>query len=340
MGFLTGITKSVLSIVTNKTWLTYFIVLVLIIFLNFLLPRLLPGGPLAYIEGSEDGAFITEEQKEAMLSYYQLNEPFHEQLWTYVKGIFTFDFGMSFSHKAPVDQLMTSYLSNTLLLVGTATVLSLIISLILGLLSGWWYKRKGERWLLMGMLGLSALPEFLVGLVLLLVFAVHIPLFPMSGATTPFLQEASTFQVIIDRLHHAFLPIVTLTLVNLSSLYLLVRNSTIQILETPYIEFAKMKGISIRRLLTKHVANNAILPIYTQMTIRIGSTLVGAVFVETVFSYPGVGNLLQEAIISRDYPLMHGLFLLFTVLTIGLNALADLTYSKLDPRLKKGGDVH
>lgn len=317
---------------------TYGTVLVCMMLLNFLLPRLLPGGPLDYIEGSDSGAMITETQKEAILAHYGLDQPVYVQFVQYLKDIILFDFGHSFSSKLPVREMILANLPNTLFIVGVAAIISTVLGLFFGLISGWKSGGRVDRSILMWMLGLSAIPEFLVGLILLLLFAVSVQWFPLSGAETPFLRDANMFTVFIDRLHHAFLPIMTLVLVNISSVYLIMRNSTIQIANEPFIEFAKIKGVKRATILFKHVAKAAILPIFTLIVIKIGTLLTGAVFVETVFSYPGIGKLLQEAILSRDYPLMHGLFFMFTVIILLLNALADLFYSRLDPRVKKVGE--
>lgn len=319
---------------TKSSIRTYGAVLVIVICLNFLLPRLLPGGPLDYIEGSDSGAIVTEAQRNAILEYYQLNESTTVQFLHYVKGVFTFDSGISFIYKAPVRDLLISYLPNTLLIVGIASVISTIIGIIAGLLAGWWNGRKMEQSLLYAVLTISAIPEFLIGLVLLLLLAVQVQWFPLSGAQTPFLRDATWWHMVIDRMYHATLPIITLVVVNIASVYLMMRNSAIEILREPFIEFAKVKGISRKRILLTHLGKAAILPVFTLIMIRLSTLFTGAVFVETVFSYPGIGRLLQEAIMARDYPLMHGLFFVFTIIVLLFNAIADVMYVRLDPRMK------
>ena len=170
----------------------------------------------------------------------------------------------------------------------------------------------------------------------MIVFGVMLNILPMSGAHTPFLENESGWAKLIDVAEHAILPIVTLTTVNLTRIYFLVRNETIQVASSPYIEFARMKGVREFRLIYRHTFKNVMIPIFTLIMIRIGFTFTGAIFVETLFSYPGIGQLLKESILSRDYPLMHGLFLLFALMILLCNALADLLYPKLDPRVKGG----
>lgn len=320
----------------RKVVTLYGTVFVLLILLNFFLPRLMPGGPIEYLEGLDTGPTLTEEQKEMLKEYYQLDGSLQEQLVRYLRGLLTFDFGVSFMHKQPVTDLILAHLPYTLFIVGISTVFSLILGILLGLWSGWFYYQRGDRPLMMFMMAVGALPEFLVGMILLLVFSVYLGLFPMSGASTPFLENETGWGIMLDALRHATLPIASLTILSISSTYLLVRNEAIQVIASPFIEFAKMKGLSNQRLLYRHIFKNALLPVFTLMMIRIGTHFTGAIFIETLFSYPGIGNLLKEAVLSRDYPLMHGLFFVFSVMILALNAFADLLYPKLDPRVKGG----
>ncbi|OZI12696.1 ABC transporter permease [Bacillaceae bacterium SAS-127] len=314
----------------------YVVVFTFLLLLNFFLPRLMPGGPVEFIEGQDSGAMLTEEQKAAMEAYYQLDDSLLTQFITYIKGVFTLDFGTSFTYKSDVMEVISHHFMYTWLIVGFATVLSFLIGIISGLWSAWFHHEKSDRGLLTVMLSLGALPEFLIAIVLLLAFSVYVPLFPLGGAETPFLVEANWFDKTKDFLWHAFLPTVTLTIVHISSTYLLVRNETIQVMKASYIEFAKMKGLSRKRLMYRHIAKNSLLTLFTLLMIRMGLLFTGAIFVEVVYSYPGIGKLLQEAILSRDYPLMHGLFFIFSTIILCLNAMADWLYPKLDPRLKGG----
>lgn len=296
----------------------------------------MPGGPLEYLEGLDSGPLLTEEQKIAMTEYYQLDATLGEQFINYVKGIVTLNFGYSFTYKAPVTELILNHLPYTLWIVGISTVISLIIGIFLGLWSGWFHFKVGDHRFMVTMMAISVLPEFLIGMIFLLVFSVYLKVLPISGAVTPFLSDVHWSVMLFDYVKHAALPIITLTIINVSSTYLLVRNETIQVIALPFIEFARMKGIQRRRLLYRHVLKNALLPIVTLIMIRIGALFTGAIFVETLFSYPGIGKLLKEAVLSRDYPLMHGLFFVFAVIILFFNSLADFMYPKLDPRVKGG----
>ena len=323
----------------SKQLYTYLGVFVFVVLLNFWLPRLLPGGPADFLTGgSEDGAvFVSEAQKEAMLAYYNLNDSLWQQFITYLKGIFTLDFGLSINHKAPVFDVIFVRLPWTLLLVGTATLLSIVIGIAAGLFSAWRHPGKSDRGLFLSMLGLSSIPAFLIGMILLIIFAVHLKWLPMGGAETAFLRSDHWMGRAADIGKHLLLPAVTLTLGSMASLYLLMRNEAVRVKGEPYVEFAAAKGIGGGAILRKHIARNAALPLVTMIVIRVGGLIAGSVLVETVFSYPGVGKLLQEAILARDYPLLHGLFLLMTVFVLLLNMLADAVYPLLDPRIRTAG---
>ena len=314
----------------------YMSVFVILILLNFFLPRLMPGGPIEFIEGQDSEPMLTEAQKESMMAYYGLDQSLLEQFEHYVKGIVTFDFGTSFSHKTGVTNLILEHFSYTVSIVEMAVLLSFIIGITIGLMSAWLYGKRGDRSFMTTMLAIGSIPEFLLGIVFLLVFAVYGAIFPLSGASTPFMTGASWFEELKDKVWHGFLPVLTLTIVNISSVYLLVRNESIRVLASPYMEFAKMKGLNRRRLLYRHTAKNALLSVFTLLMIRIGLLFTGAIFIETLFSYPGIGKLLQESILSRDYPLMHGLFFIFSSIILFVNMLADYLYPKLDPRIKGG----
>ena len=296
----------------------------------------MPGGPLEYLEGQESGATLTEQQKDSMIEYYGLNDSIVQQFLDYLIGLVQLDFGLSYTYKLPVTDIIMDHISYTLWIVGISSILSILIGIVIGLLSGWVHHNKGDKSLMSMMLAIGALPEFLLGMLLLIVFGVMLDILPMSGAHTPFLENESGWARGIDAMKHAILPIVTLTTVNLTRIYFLVRNETIQVASSPFIEFAKMKGVREFRLIYRHTFKNVLIPIFTLIMIRIGFTFTGAIFVETLFSYPGIGQLLKESILSRDYPLMHGLFLLFSVMILLCNALADYLYPKLDPRVKGG----
>lgn len=319
----------------NNKYRSYLLVLVFVIVLNFWLPRLLPGGPIESIAGGgEEGAvFLTEAQKAAMQQYYHLDASLGAQFIAYMKGLFTFDFGSSILYKAPVYDIILERLPWTLFILGIASLCSIVIGLLAGLYSAWRYPGKTDRSLFLSMLGLSTIPEFLIGMVLLIAMAVKVKWFPLSGAKTAFMRSDLWLDHALDIARHAVLPAFTLTLGSVASIYLLMRNEAVRVRHEPYVEFASAKGISTSGILFRHIARNAALPLVTLIIIRMGALMAGSILVETVFAYPGVGKLLQEAILGRDYPLLHGLFLMMTLIVLLLNWIADLIYPYLDPRI-------
>ncbi|WP_040952247.1 ABC transporter permease [Gorillibacterium massiliense] len=321
----------------SKKYRSYLLVLAFVILLNFWLPRLLPGGPVDYITGGgEEGAvFLTEAQKAAMLEYYHLNDSLGDQFLRYLKGIVTFDFGLSISHKAPVYEIIMERLPWTLLIVGTASLFSILIGLLAGLYSAWRYPGRTDRSFFLSMLGISSVPEFLLGMILLIALAAKLKWFPLSGAKTAFLRSDSWLERAFDVIRHATLPSLTLTLGGMAGIYLLMRNESLRVRHEPYVEFASAKGVGSWGILFRHIARNAALPLVALILVRVGLLIAGSVLVETVFAYPGIGKLLQEAILGRDYPLLHGLFLLMTLFVLVLNFLGDLLYPYLDPRIRK-----
>ncbi len=321
----------------NSRIKSYVLVLLFVLLLNFWLPRLLPGGPVESIMGGGDegAVFLTEAQKEAMLDYYHLNDSLVAQFWKYLQGIFTLDFGMSIHYKAPAYEVIMNALPWTLLIVGVSSLLSMAIGLLAGLYSAWRHPGKTDRSLFLSMLAVNAVPEFLIGMFLLVIFAVKLKWLPLSGAKTAFLKSDLWYGSFIDIAAHAVLPILTLTLGSMAGLYLLMRNETIRVKDEPFVEFAEAKGLRSKTIMFWHAGRNAALPLVTMLIIRMSGLLAGSILAETVFAYPGIGKLLQEAITGRDYPLMHGLFLLMTLFVLLLNLAADMLYPMLDPRIKR-----
>lgn len=329
----------------HKTIKTYIVVFLLICILNFALPRLLPGGPIAYLLGGDEQTIpMTQERKAYLLSFYGLDAPLHEQFIRYLIRLLTWDFGLSITRMVPVNQLIASHMRWTLFLVGSASLLSIIFGVFFGLISGWLKHKSDDQFIVLPTLMIGAVPDFILAMTLLLIGSTQLGWFPFGGSATPFADHGSGFGAIVtnlsDIVHHGFLPILTLTMVNMTNIYLLMRHSTVEVLSEAYITTAKAKGLPLNMLLFRHLLKNAFLPIFTLIMLRIGFLFTGAIFVETVYSYPGVGHLLQQAILSRDYPLIHGLFIIFTIAILGVNLIADMLYPKLDPRIsRKSGEV-
>lgn len=312
----------------------YAIAFFVILLLNFCLPRLMPGDPLTAIYGEEALLNMSPDLKQDLVTQFGTDQPFWEQFARYLGRLAHGDLGYSYARKAPVTAVLLAHAPWTLLLVGTAFVAAWILGLFLGVESGWRRGRVTDRSLLTSMMALSGFPSFFVGVVFLLIFAVNLQLFPLQGAQTAY-ADLSGMALLGDIVKHLCLPLLTLVLVFLPGSYLLSRNSMVSTLKHSYVVTAKAKGVTERRVRWVHAARNALLPVVTAsgMTFA-GRVITGALFVEIVFSYPGMGSLVHNALVSRDYPLLQGCLLLVTVAVLAINLTIDLLYRKLDPRIR------
>ena len=317
--------------------LTYYIVILFIILsINFSLPRVMPGDPLSYLTdpGADMPVRMTEEKTEFLLAYYGLDKPVSEQYINYIVGIFRGDFGLSIYYNAPVLEVILGRLKWTLLLVGTSTAIYMALGILLGATSAWARGKKKDIGLLISILSISSLPSFFLGILLSIFFAVKLGIFPLSGAQTAFATYSSPFEAVFDILHHLILPAATLIIAHIGGTYLLMRNSMLGVLGEDYLMTARTKGLSERYILHRHALTNALLPIVTMTAMTVGFMIMGTIFVERVFVYPGIGHLMYTAVEHRDYPLLQGLFLFMTIAIVGANLIADMIYARLDPRVK------
>lgn len=314
---------------------SYFITVWVVLSLNFLLPRLLPGDPFLFLSGQagEEVVVLTGEQHRALASRHSLNRPLAEQYWSYLRMLAGGDLGFSIHFKEPVASLIWRRLPWSLLVVGGATLLSVVTGVALGVASGWRRARAVDTGLLVGLLVIGEIPPFLVGIVLLVSLAGMLGWFPLGGAQTPFMIHPSLWGAIADVLHHAALPILALALAQLSGIYLLSRNSLVSVLAKDFIRTARAKGVPERLVRSRHALRNALLPIVTRVAMQLGAAVGGSILVENVFAYPGLGRLMGEAVAGRDYPLLQGTFLILALAVMGANLLADLICSRLDPRV-------
>jgi len=317
---------------SKRNTITYAIAFVFILLLNFLLPRMMPGDPLMAIYGDEALIAMTPELKAELVERFALDQPLWQQLGAYFLALFQGELGYSYYHNAPVLSVILGRLPWTLLLVGTSLVLSTILGIILGIESGWRRGFRSDRAMLAGLMSLNGFPDFFLGMLLLIAFGAVLGIFPLAGALTPY-SGLSGLALLLDILRHLFLPVTALTLAHLASVYLLTRNTMIMVLKEPYILTARAKGLSQRVLKYRHAGRNSMLPVITQTGIWMGRVFTGALFVEMVFAYPGVGYLTYEALLARDYPIIQGVFLMVAIFVLVANFLVDLSYPKLDPRV-------
>jgi len=298
--------------------------------INFLLPHLAPGDPLLYVIGPEATELGPAERAEE-LARFGLDEPLHVQFVDYLVAAVQGDLGTSLTFGQPVTEVLLTRLPWTLLLVGSALVLAAVLGTILGAISAW---HEGDRTDvgLMGtiVLAMSA-PGFWLGMLFIAIFATWLGWFPSSG-----IRSADTglsgIGAVLDIAWHLVLPVTALALVRLGSIYLIARNTVLSTLAEDFLLFSRAKGLSDRRILYTHAVPNSLLPVYTRFILQMGVAIGGAVVIETVFSIPGIGRVIFDAALERDYPLLQGAFLVLTVTVIGANLVADLTYPYFDPR--------
>jgi peptide/nickel transport system permease protein len=316
----------------------YLLTLLLVLSLNFFLPRMMPGDPLSYLTGDPSAdmpVVISEEVREKLLTYYGLDEPLIKQYRDYLARLAHGDLGWSIYYNAPVSSLLLGRLRWTLLLMGTSTVAYVALGILLGALSAWRRGSKTDIGLLVSVFSLGSWPPFFLAMLLIIFLSVKLGAFPIGGAGNPTGSSAGGLQWAVEVMHHLFLPSLALVLTHLSGVYLLMRNSMLHVLGEDYVRTAKAKGLRERDVLLKHVLPNALLPIVTMIAMRLGFLIMGTMFVEVVFAYPGMGTLITQACTTRDYPLLQGVFLLIMAFVVFFNLAADLLYSRLDPRVRR-----
>jgi peptide/nickel transport system permease protein len=300
-----------------------------LIIINFLLIHLAPGDP-AHILAGQSG---DEKYYAFIRARFGLDQPLGTQLWIYLTSVLRGDFGYSLGYQQPVITVIFERVPATLLLMLSAVTFSSLAGVALGVEAA---RRKNsftDRAInTFTLLGYSV-PSFSVGHLLLIVFALHLGLFPaqsMSSAS----RELSGLDYWLDVLSHLALPMMTLAIVHLAQIMRLTRTSMLSVLGENFITTARAKGLTEGRVLYAHALRNALLPVITIIGSDFGMLLSGAVLIETVFAWPGLGRLMIDSLAMRDYPVLMGLFLLISTCVVVVNFITDLTYAVLDPRIK------
>ena len=308
--------------------------LVFILVFNFFLFRVMPSDPVKLLT-KQKGIQLSQAAQQELIAELGLDKPLPAQFLTYAGNTLRGQFGPSFLYQGQsVMEVFLRALWPTLLLVGTATVLMTIIGLYLGIRGGW---SRGSR-LDTGSMGFSLLfysmPDFWLAMMLLVLFSTFLGWFPSGGYSTPN-ADITGVAHIVDVLNHLFLPMITLTLGYLGEYYLVMRSSLLDVLGEEYVTTVRAKGIREDRVLWGHAVRNALLPTISQIALGFGFILGGAITIELVFSYPGLGLLTINALDSQDFRLLQGLFFFASVAILVSNLAADLLYSWFDPRVKE-----
>ena len=308
--------------------------LLALITLSFFLLHLSPGDIVDTLAGEMGG--ISAEMRLELRHHYGLDKPLFAQLLTYLKNVSHGDLGYSFYLKQPVLKLVLERFPATALLF----ILSLICSTVLGTFLGNLASIKPEGLFsaavtIFALAGYSA-PAFWVGILLLLAFSVFIPIFPVTGMISIKLitEGGSLWEFAVDITRHLILPLTTLSIIYLADFSRLARASMIDVLKTDYIRMARVKGMPEHIVIFKHALRNAVLPVITTAGLRLGQVFSGAVVVETVFGWPGLGQLAFQSVLRRDYPTVLGILFFATLMVIVSNIFTDLAYRVVDPRVK------
>ncbi len=312
--------------------------IVFVAVLNFFLFRVLPGDPARAVRDPR----MTQAAQEAIRRRFGLDKPllingegnpFDSQFFSYLGNLAQGDLGTSFNFNRPVADLLRERLANTVLLVFAGELLAIMIGLTGGVVAA--YRRGGALdigTLLFGLFTWS-LPTFFLGIILLIIGSSYLGL-PVGGIRTPGADYASWWDQAVDVGRHLLLPTLTLTIILLGQYLLIMRSSLLDVLSEDYILTARAKGLSDAKVLRDHAVPNALLPVVALIALTLGFTVSGSILIESVFSWPGLGSAVFEAVNRRDYPMLQGAFLLFTVSVVLANTAADLLYAVLDPRVR------
>ena len=306
--------------------------IIAIVLLNFLIFRMMPGSPERVLLRNP---FLTQEKIEQVRKDWGLDKPLvPDQLVGYVKATVTADLGYSLKFRGQsVVEVIGSHLWPTVILVGLAEAIAIVVGLVVGSYAGW---RRGSTTDRVGSgagLILYSMPYFVIGMPLIIIFAAGLHWFPTSGMITPG-GDKTPLESVIDVGRHLVLPLTAVAVGLIGAYSILMRSSIIETRSEDYIMTARAKGLTDQRILDKHAFPNALLPMVTLIAINLGYVVAGAITAEIVFSWPGLGTLTVQALDARDYPLLQAIFLLIAVSVVFANFVADIAYGYLDPRVR------
>lgn len=306
-------------------------VILVISMLLFCLVKAMPGDPIQAYLGVNSK--VSDEIKENLRQKLGLDKPLPVQYFMWLKRMLAGDFGESIQYKRPVSEVAGDFLWNTFLLNIVVFILSFGIAIPVGIICAVkQYSKTDSFWTVFSLIGIS-MPSFFFGLLLIFTLAVNIKIFPISGMITPGVDYTG-LAYILDVAKHMVLPAVVLTISSLASLVRYVRNSMLEVIKQDYIRTARSKGLAEKVVIYKHAFRNALIPIVTLLGIYIPFLFTGSVITEQVFVWPGIGRVLYESVIMRDYNIVMTLNMFFAILMLMGNLLQDIGYAIVDPRVK------
>ena len=300
--------------------------------LDFFFPRLMPGSPVSRIVG-EDTGDLTVEQRAQIVEFYELDKPITEQFAGFIKNTVTLNWGTSYSKKQPVFDLLKNALPWTLLLAGCNLVLSTLVGTFIGSLSAFLRKKRKDIGIVLGLMLVGTLPSFWIGMVMISVFSVRLGWFPLYGAYSLWGNNTG-IAYFLDVIRHLALPVTTMLIVSITIFFTTSRYSVLNTMEQNYVDMARIRGIQSKKIKSHYIIRNSLIPVFTVFMMELGFVLGGSIVIERLFSYPGIGLLLYDAISARDYPLMQYTFLITSVMVIITTFLADILAKKIDPSME------
>jgi peptide/nickel transport system permease protein len=312
--------------------LTYLVLtLAAVLVTNFVLFHLMPGDPVTHIARGQhlDAAAVAR-----LRAFYGLDRPMVEQFLTYAGHLFGGDFGYSYTYQTSVGPIIVKALGNTLILVTVSTLMVIGIGILVGVFAASRHGSRTDGGVVIGSLVFWSLPTFWVGMLLIFLFAVTLGWLPIAGMFTADAIYPTVFTRFADLARHLVLPTIAMVLVDVAQFVLITRSSLLATLSEDFMTTAKAKGLHPRRVLWRHGVRNALLPVVTATTLYASATVGGTIQVETVFSWPGMGQLIYLSVVRRDYPVMEACFLIFAVVVVLANFASDVTYRLLDPRVR------
>jgi len=315
-----------------------------VVSISFALVRLMPGGPADYIMAqfiSVGGGAQNVDMSAVharVQSYINVDpsEPLWQQYLEYVTSVLTGDFGVSIWYDTPVMEILGDALPWTVFVMGIATLVSFVLGIVAGALMAYLEGTSFDSVSSIGMILTNSTPYYIFAIILVLLLAYQFGLFPSNGRVGPDV-EPGTVSWYLSVLHYAVLPVASMVITAVGGVALSMRGNSIQVLGEDYLRVAQLRGLGRQRIAVRYVARNAVLPLYTGMMIAVGNIFGGAIIVEVIFGYFGVGYYMYQAVLARDYPLLMGGFIVITIAVVIALLIADLTYSWLDPRAGAGG---
>ena len=297
--------------------------------LNFVLFRLAPGDAVANLSRVPHAS---PELRQALSRQFGLDQPKWRQYLAYLGQLAHGNLGVSYENQQPVAKNLREDLANTIPMVLAGTLLAIVLGTATGVVAAWRRGTAAEHVSVLGALGFYSLPTQWLGLMMILLFAGKLP---TGGRSDEFLVDPTFWQHALDVARHMLLPSLTLGLVLYGEYTLIVRSAMLETLGEDYVLTARAKGLAQWTVVRRHALRNALLPTVTLVALSLGYIVAGSILVEVVFSWPGIGRAVYRAVLFRDYPMLQGQFLAYTLAIVTLNLLADLLYFRLDPRISR-----